>query len=355
MSAKLTPLEAAQLGPAPIVEEVVGIKDRVAQKLIRASVELVRPRFEDDIENAPEAATELGRVGRPHDLELLDGVDRRKDRDARKAIDRREGGGHPVDDGIHHRRAGTVDRVAHRIVVVPDAPRDPWGQIDQRVDVSGIEGQVKNPAVVDDLAEHGVGGLKDRGLGRHLDRLTDRSHLQRKIDLEYLLDLENDPRAHGTTEPFHLRLDPILPDPQGWREIAPFPIRRQRHNSARLRLGDRHLCVRNHFSIRIADRPGDPSRERLAPDHSTNPTKQDQTRYIPSYLLFHFAWTPENFYLWIRMLVLFRSPDQLPSGQPAPVGDWSHSVHPDWLHGGTECGHCWQDRDGCQSDGLIQY
>ena len=83
-------LKLPSLLAAPVVEKVIGVEDRIAQKFIGAAVKLVGARFENDVEHAAQAAAEFRRIGRAHHLEFLNRINRREDRDAGKAIDRRE-------------------------------------------------------------------------------------------------------------------------------------------------------------------------------------------------------------------------------------------------------------------------
>ena len=76
--AKLVLLEGGDLVGRP-VEEVLRVQSRVSQKLIDRAVDLVGPRFGDDIDLAAGITSLLGRVEIGLDLELLDRLYRRAD------------------------------------------------------------------------------------------------------------------------------------------------------------------------------------------------------------------------------------------------------------------------------------
>ena len=222
-------------------------------------MELVGAGLVDDVQHAAETAPVFGRIVRTEDLEFLDGVDRRKHRDAGEAIHRRERGGHPVDDRIHHRRPRTVHRIAHRVVVVADRAGDAWRQEDQGVDVARIQRQLEDAPVVDDLADRARVRLEQRGVGPDFNLIGELTDLQREVDDDRGVDLHGNVRTRRAAETLQTRFHTIHTRRQWHRDVSPFDVRRRGLRSSGLLIGDGDVGGRYHGAARVLERADDRS------------------------------------------------------------------------------------------------
>ena len=252
--AELAPTIVAEGLIEPIREEVVRVECRVPEELVPASMELVRARLVDDVQDASEAAAVFGGVVGAEHLEFLDGVDRRKHRNTREPVHGGKGGRHAVDHGIHHRRAGTVHAVAHRVVVVSYRSGDARRQEDERVDVARIQGQLEDAAIVDDLADRAAGRLEQRGVGAHLDFVGKLADFEGEVDDERAVDLQDDVRARRAPESLETRFDAVPARWQRQRRVPAFEIRRHGLLAVRLLVRDGDCGVGNHSTARVFDR-----------------------------------------------------------------------------------------------------
>ena len=261
-AAELAALVIAERRSRTLREIVVRIERRVAEELVGAAVELVGAGLVDDVQDAAEAAAVLGGIVRAEHLELLDRVDRGEHRDAREPVDGGEGGRHPVDHRIHHRRPRAVDAVAHRVVVVADRAGHARRQEDQRIDVAGVQRQLEDAAVVDELADRAAARLEQRGVGPDFDFVGEIADFEGEVDDHRRVDLDGD-GACRAAEALQARVDAILAGGQGQRRVAALDVRHDRVLLAGLLIGDGDVGARDTCAAHVFERPGDGAGERL--------------------------------------------------------------------------------------------
>ncbi len=262
-AAELAAAKITQRLAGPVREEVVGVERRVAEELVGAAVEIVGARLVDHVQHAAEAAAILRRVVRAEDLEFLDRVHRREHRDAGEPVDGGERRRHAVDDGVHHRRARAVHRVAHRVVVVADGACDPRREEDQRVDVARIQRQLENPAVVDELANRAAAGFEQRRRGADFNGIGQVADLQREVDDGRAVELHHDVRARGAPEPLQARFDAILTRRQRQRGVPSLEVGDDRLLTVGRLIRNRDSGTWNHGTARVFDQPDDGAGGRL--------------------------------------------------------------------------------------------
>ena len=200
----------------PLREEVVRVQRVVAEVVVGGAVELVGARLGGDADGGARRASVLGRVGRGHDLELLDGVDGGARHLGGQLL--HVGGDAVVVDAVQQevvlQRAGAVDvdppgaaeRGAAALLREAVALRTRHER-QQVVPVADRERELRHGVLVDHGPERRlVAQQVPRFL--HHDALGQRPDGEREVQARALTDLEDDRLGRGL-ESGRLGLDPV--------------------------------------------------------------------------------------------------------------------------------------------------
>ena len=112
---------------------------------------------------------------------------------------------------------------------------DAVGQLRQLNELTAVERQLLDLAVVDDLRDLGVGRPQQRRVARHGDRVGELADLQRDRQLDLLADPQRQPRLRELPEPGQFGRDGVLADRQGRQEKPAGAIGRAARPSSRSR------------------------------------------------------------------------------------------------------------------------
>ena len=185
--AELVAFEAAEGDAGAVAEEIVGVEFRVPEELEKAAMKAVGAGFVDHVDHAAIAAAEFGGVVRAHHLEFGDGFDGREGGVAREAVDGRVGGADAIHEDVEHGIAGAVDAEAGAVGGA-DAAGDAGGEIEQGVDVAGIEREFDDALVVNDLAEDRVHCFEKGGISGDFHRFGDAADFEADVHTSLLAD-----------------------------------------------------------------------------------------------------------------------------------------------------------------------
>ena len=260
-SAKLVEPERRPLRAAAIGEKVIRVQLVIAEKLIRAEVELIRPALGDDIEHAARRPPIFRRKIIRFHLELLHHVRVRIDH---RLILRRRRIRRAIQQEFIRRRPLPIDRIRdgrnlidHQSIHARRRPH-PRNQHRQRVRVPPQQRQFHHLLVADHLAQRRTLALQHQRLRRYFDPLRHRAHLQHHVQPRRLLHRQLQthlPRRHKSIP---ANLDVVPPRRQRGRRVISVLIRRDGRRHSRSHGPHRHPRVGHHRPARI----GDPSRQR---------------------------------------------------------------------------------------------
>ena len=271
--------DAAELVPAEVGlgggrrKDIARVQPFVAEEVERGSMEDVGAGLRRQVDDATVEPAELGRRAVRFDLEFLDGVDDREERDlARLRLHHRDA----IEQIFVGARPAAVDSRELRCRRQSDARRERC----QRDEAPPVERQRDDLFLRYDLAEAPGGAPQHRRVSGDDERFGDLADRQREVQRDRLAGLDPDAFTADRLEPHQLDANAVQ---TWWQAGQRIDARRARDRPSRYRRvhmyrGDRR--ARNGRAAGVGDRSGQLARTHLGTSGARH--RHEQTRQHPN-------------------------------------------------------------------------